>query len=226
MQDYHVCIQSSGRPLFFCRVGSTTDTPASTNSNSNSSNTIPVTVESTISTPATDPSVSSFKEIHNMTNTLNSLYRAAQSQAIPTLLPNLPPFGHASSVMGDDGEVISISSSSYGMKRSHDSDSMTTSTSTSIPQSLSSQPQAPSTSTALSSYPSIPGPLSPASPLKKCSKGKSKDVIAPPSRAQKEKITTAVAINGMQGTINHMTNMLANFLDPNELAKAPRLHLP
>jgi hypothetical protein len=211
--------EARGGRAFFAGVGSTgtVDTPASTSSNP--SNDIPAPVESSI---PIDPSlINSFgdTEIHN---TLNNLYHAAHTQARPTLLP---PFGHASGVMGDDGEVISISSSNYGLKRSHES--MSTSTSTSdIPQSLSSQPQAPlsTQSTGLSSDPSIrvPGPLPPTSPPKKCStgKGKSKDVVAPPSRAQKEKITTAVAVNGMQGTINRMTDMLANVLDPNELAKA------
>ena len=37
---------------------------------------------------------------------------------------------------------------------------------------------------------------------------------------QKEKLTTAVAVNGMQGTINHMTDILATVLDPNALATA------
>jgi len=208
--------KARGGRAFFAGVGSTVDTPASTSSNP--SNAIPAPVESSI---PIDPSlINSFgdTEIHN---TLNNLYHAAHTQARRTLLP---PFGHASGVMGDDGEVISISSSNYGLKRSHES--MSTSTSTSgIPQSLSSQPQAPPSttqSTGLSSDPSIrvPGPLPPTSPPKKRSKGKSKDLVAPPSRAQKEKITTAVAVNGMQGTINRMTDMLANVLDPNELAKA------
>ena len=76
--------------------------------------------------------------------------------------------------------------------------------------------------TGPSSNPSDPsGPLPPTSPPKKRSRGsKTSDVIAPPSRTQKEKLTTAVAVNGMQGTINRMTDMLANVLDPNALATA------
>ena len=210
--------KARGSCAFFAGVGSA-DTPASTSSSSN--DITPAPVESTISTPATDPlSINSFGDIHNMTNTLSNLYHAAQGQVKPTLLP---PFGHASDVMGDDGEVISVSSSSYGIKRSHGSmTSMTTSTSTDIPQSHSSQHQAPPSTQSTSSDPSIA--LLPMSlgPPKKCSKGKSKDVtgIVPPSRAKKEKITTAVAVNGMQGTINCMTDMLANVLDPNKLVKA------
>ena len=77
-------------------------------------------------------------------------------------------------------------------------------------------------STGLSSDPSIPSDhLTPTSPPKKHSRGsKNSDVIAPPSRTQKEKLTMAVAVNGMQGTINRMTDMLANVLDPNALAIA------
>jgi hypothetical protein len=161
-------------------------------------------------TYTTDPLISSFgdSEIHNMSNTIASLY-AAQSHVKPTF----PPFGQASIVMGDDGEageLISVSSSSYGIKRLHDS--------------LSSQPPPSIQSTSPSSDPSNLSethPLPPTSPPKKRSRGsKSSDAIAPPSRTQKGKITTAVAVNGMQGTINRMTDMLATVLDPNALATA------
>ena len=148
-------------------------------------------------------------------NAITSLY-AAQSQVRPIL----SPVGHIG-VMGDDGEVISVSSSSYGIKHSHDS--MTTSIAPSS-QSLSSQPLPSMQSTDTSSDPSITSatnPLAPHIPSKKCSRGsKASDVVAPPSHAQKEKLTTAVAVNGMQGTINRMTDMLANVLDPNALATA------
>lgn len=197
--------KARGGRAFFAGVGSAV-TP--TSSSSRKIATAPV--ESTI-TPATDPFVNSF------TNAVASLY-AAQSQVKPTCLP----LGHGVTGMGDDGEVASVSSSSYGIKRSHDS--MTT---TSIPlssRSLSSQPPPSMQSTSPSSDPSITStgdPLPPTSPPKKRSRGsKNSDVIAPPSRAQKEKLTTAVAVNGMQGTINRMTDMLANVLDPNALATA------
>ena len=210
--------KARGGRAFFAGVGST---PAA----SSSSNNTTAPVESTFSidhtmTPATGLTqspfaVNSFGEIHDMSNAIASLY-AAQSQAKPTF----PPSAHAG-VIGDEGEVISVSSSSYGIKRSHDT--MTTS----IPpsgssQSPSSQPPPSMQSTGLSSDPSIPSDtLPPTSPPKKHSRGsKASDVIAPPSRAQKEKLTTAVAVNGMQGTINCMTDMLANVLDPNALATA------
>jgi hypothetical protein len=182
--------------------------------------TTPQAAESNISVnhgaPVANPFISSFEhgEIQNMSNAIASL-QAAQSRVKSTL----SPFDHTN-VMGDDGEHISVSSSSYGgIKRSHDS--MTT-TSTGIPPSSQSLPP-PSQSTAPSSDPSNPSEsnLPPTSPPKKRSRGsKASDIIAPPSRAQKEKITTAVAVNGMQGTINRMTDMLANVLDPNALATA------
>lgn len=155
-----------------------------------------------------------------MTSAIANLYATAQSQAKPTF----PPFGHG--LMGDDGEVLSVSSSSYGInKRSHESMSTTSIPPSPSSQSLSSQPPPSSTQlTSPSSNPSNPsGPLPPTSPgpPKKRSRGsKTSDVIAPPSRKQKEKLTTAVAVNGMQGTINRMTDMLANVLDPNALATA------
>lgn len=211
--------KARGGRAFFAGIGSAV-TPAS----SSSSNIAMAPVESTItidhSALAMDPFGNSFGDIDNMTNAVASLY-AAQSQ----LKPTFPPFGHG--VMGDDGEVISVSSSSHasGIKRSHDS--MTT-TSTGIPpssRSLSSQHPPSMQSTGPTSDPSIPSEfnlLPSSSPPKKRSKGSKirEDVIAPPSREKKEKLTTAVAVNGMQGTINRMTDMLANVLDPNALATA------
>jgi hypothetical protein len=209
--------KARGGRAFFAGVGSApavTVTPVSSSSTNIATMTAPV--EST--TPATDSFVNTFGDMHNMSNAVASLY-AAQSQMKPTF----PPFGHGHGVMGDDGEVISVSSSNYGIKRSHDS---MTATSTGIPPSLPSQPPPSMQSIDPSSdpgpsIPSISEPLPPTSPPKKRSKGsKNSNVIAPPSRGQKEKLTTAVAVNGMQGTINRMTDMLANVLDPNALATA------
>ena len=207
--------KARGGRAFFVGLGA----PAS----SSSSNVATTPMESTTisvdhgsPTYMTDPLIDSFGEIHNISNTISSLY-AAQSHAKPTF----PHFGQAGGVMGDDGELVSVSSSSYGIKRSHDS--MTTSISPSS-QSLSSQPPPSMQSTGPSSDPSNPSethPLPPTSPPKKRSRGsRTSDAIAPPSRAQKGKLTTAVAVNGMQGTINRMTDMLATVLDPNALATA------
>ena len=208
--------KARGGRAFFAGLGSAV-TPAP----SSSSNIVmaPVESESTISIDHGIPTASNptfinyFGEIHNKTNSVASLY-AAQNEVKPAFLH----FGH-SGVMGEDGEHISISSSNYGIKRSHDS--MTTSTPPSV-QSFSSQPPPSTQPTGPSSDHLISSiPLPSASPPKKRSRGsKTSDVIAPPSRAQKEKLTTAVAVNGMQGTINRMTDMLANVLDPNALATA------
>ena len=120
--------KARGGRAFFAGVGS-----AVASGSSGSGNTAMAPVESTISidhTPGTDPSINSFGM--NMSNAIASL-NTAQSQVKPAF----PPFGHAS-VMGDDGEVISVSSSSYGIKCSHHS-TTTTSTPPSS-QSLTSQP--------------------------------------------------------------------------------------
>jgi hypothetical protein len=207
--------KARGGRAFFAGVGSAV-TPVA----SSSSNIATAPAESTIpanhSAPAIDPLVNSFGDIH-MTNAIASLY-AAQSQVKPTF----PPFGHG--VMGDDGEGISVSSSNYGIKRSHGS-----MTAPSIPPSSSSQPlpsvqsaglSGPSSDPSISSNALPPGPPSPGPPKKRSRGSKISDVVAPPSRAQKEKMTAAVAVNGMQGTLNRMTDMLANVLDPNALATA------
>ena len=201
--------KARGGRAFFVGIGSAV-TPVS--QAGSSSNPTESTISLDHSPPATDPSINSFGEIQ-MNNAIASLY-AAQSQMKPTF----PSFGHTG-VMGDDGEVISVSSSSYGIKRSHES--MTTSTPPSS-QSFSPQPPPSVQSTSQSSNPSVSSiPLPSTSPPKKRSKGsKISNVIAPPSRAQKEKLTTALAVNGMQGTLNRMTDMLANVLDPNALATA------
>ena len=164
----------------------------------------------------TDTFVHSFERTHRMSNMITSLY-AAQSQANPT--PFQVPSLSISHLMRDDEEPISISSSNYGVKRSHDSMTTTSDPPLSQSQSLSSQQSQPSAGP--SSHPNISS-NSPPSPPKKRSKGSktSDNVIVPPSRTQKEKVTAAVAVNGMQGTINRMTDMLANVLDPNALAAA------
>ena len=172
--------KARGGRAFFAGVGSAV-TPVS----SSSSNIVMGLMATAESTPATDPFINSFGEIDNMSNTIASLY-AAQSQVKPTF----PPIGHAG-VTGDDGEIVPVSSSSYGIKHSHDS----TTTTTSIPPSCSSQspsyqPPPSMQSTGPSSDPSIPSnpdPLPSTSPPKKRSKGsKMNNVIAPPSHAQKQ----------------------------------------
>ena len=211
--------KAQGGRAFFAGVGSAITSASQASSSSKIATAF--TTESTISddhgTPATDldPFIKNFGEIQNMTNTISSLYMT-QSQ----LKPAFPLFGHAG-IMGENGEVISVSSSSYSIKRSHDS--MTSISPSS--QSLSSQPEQPQPTSMQSASPSpdpsISNPLPPTSPLKKRSKGsKASNVIAPPTCTQKEKLTTAVAVNGMQGTINRMTDMLATVLDLNALATA------
>ena len=219
--------KARGGRAFFAGVGDAATLVASCSSNI-SMGPIASTSSSDDRAAASDVFVNSFGEMHTMTNVITSLH-AAQSRV---KLKPFPLFG-VSHLTGDEGELLSISSSSYGVKRSHDS--MTT-TSGPLSQSLLSQShssQSPSfqplpssqlgTSTSPSSHPDIPAnPLPPASPPKKRSKGTkiSDNVVAPPSRAQKEKVTAAVVVNGMQGTIDRMTDMLANVLDPNTLAAA------
>ena len=173
-----------GGHAFFAGVGSAI---TSASQASSSSNIATAFTESTISndhgTPTTDldPFIENFGEIQNMTNTISSLY-TTQSQ----LKPTFPLFSHAD-IMGDNGEIISVSSSSYSIKRSHDS--MTSIFPSS--QSLSSQPEQPQPtsmqSTGPSPDPSISNPLPPTSPPKKHSKGsKASNVIALPTRTKRE----------------------------------------